>query len=176
LARRKAGWVLEGDPIDVVFLPALTICRGKLLTAEGRGTEVHAGCFIRKRRIVLDCSLLENPRELDRILGHEIFHFAWPRLSNKARSAYEQLISAEWHACVPGELGWSAEWRKHALRGIHSPLQTKLWRAYLCESFCDTGAWRLNGGRHGEFTLPAAARRLRRSWWDEQFGSRSIPI
>ena len=176
MQRQKAAWLLKGRPIDVVFLPALTICGGKLLAAQGRGTEVHAGSFIRKRRIVLDSGLLKDQRELERILRHEIFHFAWPRLGNSVRSTYERLILAEWHGCVPGELGWSAEWRKDALRGVASPLQTKLWREYLCESFCDTGAWRLQGGSHREFTLPLPSRRLRRLWWDEHFGGRPIPI
>ena len=176
MPRGREDWILEGQPIDVCFLPALTICRGKLLTAEGRGTEVHAGSFIRKRRIVLDSGLLQNQHELERILLHEIFHFVWPRLSNHVRANYEQVIRAEWRARIPGELGWSAEWRKNELRGVRSALQTRLGRAYLCESFCDTSAWRLNGGTHDEFTLPSAARRLRREWWDEHFGGQPIPI
>lgn len=163
---------LTGAPIEVCFRPALRVCRGKLVSNHPRGAEVHAGSYIRERRIVLDAALRRRPRELERILLHEIFHFVWPRIGNRLRREFEALIAAELRGRAGGELGWSAEWRKKALtrRG------GRPWREYLCESFCDTGAWRWAGGRHAEFTLGAAARRERRRWWDRSFGRRPLPV
>jgi hypothetical protein len=127
---------------------------------------VHAGSFLRKRLVVLDRALLEAPRELARIVAHELFHFAWLRLGNPSRRAWERLLAAEIRAGVKGELGWSAEWRKDELRRPDPARRTRRWRAYACESFCDTAAWLLAGaGRHAEFTLPAGARRARRRWF-----------
>lgn len=163
---------LTGAPIELCFRPALRVCRGKLVSRHPRGAEVHAGSFIRERRIVLDASLRRNRPELERILLHEIFHFVWPRIGNPRRREFEALIAAEFSRGIAGELGWSAEWRKNALPRRHG----KLWREYLCESFCDTGAWRCAGGRHPEFTLDAAARRERRRWWDRSFGHRALPV
>lgn len=163
---------LTGAPIEVCFRPALRVVRGKLVSNHPRGAEVHAGSYIRERRIVLDASLRTDRRELERILLHEIFHFVWPRIGNRRRSEFEALIARELGAGVRGELGWSAEWRKNDLprrSGAH-------WRAYLCESFCDTGAWRWAGGRHAEFTLPSAARLERKRWWDSRFGHQALPV
>ena len=77
---------------------------------------------------------------------------------------------------VKGELGWSAEWRKETLTRADARLRTPKWRRYACESFCDSAAWMFAGLRaHDEFTLAAAARRLRRRWFTEQF-SASRPV
>ena len=54
---------VHGLPIEIAFLPAPREHRGKLLsgnTASGR--EVHAGSFLRQRRIVLDAALKKQPR------------------------------------------------------------------------------------------------------------------
>jgi hypothetical protein len=158
---------VSGPPIDVRFAPSLRAHRGNLRSGKlERGTEVHAGSFLRRRRIVLDSALKRRPRELSRILVHELFHFAWLRLGNPKRTSFEALVRREMRTRVPGELGWSAEHLKIALGRSDSAQRTRRWREYVCESFCDTGAWLFSGaGRHGEFTLPAGRRRERRVWF-----------
>ena len=77
-------------------MPALKARRGKLLSGKTeRGREVHAGSFLRRRRIVLDAALKAKPRELARILTHELFHFAWLRLGNPKRREFEDLLRGE---------------------------------------------------------------------------------
>jgi hypothetical protein len=158
---------VSGPPIDIRFAPALRAHRGQLQSGKlGRGKEVHAGSFLRRRRIVLDSALKTRPRELSRILVHELFHFAWLRLGNPKRRSFEALVRREMLARVPGELGWSAEHMKIALGRRDCALRTRRWREYVCESFCDTGAWLFSGaGRHGELTLPTGQRRQRRVWF-----------
>jgi len=131
-----------------------------------------------RRLILLDASVLAVRGDFERILIHEIFHFAWLRLSNAARRAWEQVLRREIGRGTPGELGWSAEWRKEKLRARDSLDRTPAWRRYACESFCDTAAWLFAGLRsHAEFTLPPRSRRLRRLWFARTFPrSRPIPI
>ncbi len=157
----------HGQPIEITFARDLRAHRGKLLTGrEARGREVHAASFLRERRIVLDAGLKRKPRELDRILTHELFHFAWLRLGNPKRRSYEALLDAEIRRRMAGELGWSAERVKESLNRADRAGRSRRWREYVCESFCDSGAWLLAGrGRHAEFTLPAPARRARREWF-----------
>lgn len=130
-----------------------------------------AATHIPRRRILLDSGLLAHPGEFERILVHEIFHFAWVRLSNQTRRNWEGVLAAEFRAGARGELGWSSEWRKNKLQSDklrRSDIQgrTPAWRRYVCESFCDTAAWLCAGLRvHDEYTLVAGARRLRRSWF-----------
>ena len=50
---------LRGRKIDVSYLPELTAWRGQLLSRSHKGDAVYAGCFLRKRKIVLD----ENIRQ-----------------------------------------------------------------------------------------------------------------
>ena len=90
---------------------------------------------------------MRRPPELARILTHELFHFAWVRLSNQSRRSYEALVRNEWKRRTRGELGWSAESRKAALfQGSRiAARRGKYWREYLCESFCDTAAWLYSG-------------------------------
>ena len=139
---------------------------------------MYAGSFIRKREIVLDRELERQPRELARILVHELFHFAWVRLGNPTRRSYEALVRQEWKRRARGELGWSAESRKRELsgrpmRGARSPR----WRDYLCESFCDTAAWIYSGvHRHPEYTLAARHRKRRAEWFRTAFPGGVIPI
>jgi hypothetical protein len=137
---------------------------------------VYAGSFIRKRQIVLDRELEHQPKELARILVHELFHFVWVRLGNPARRSYEALLTREWELRARGELGWSAELRKRAL--MEGPtFDAPSWRDYLCESFCDTGAWIYCGvRRHPEYTLSARHRDRRAEWFRRSFGGRKIPI
>ena len=110
--------------------------------------------------------------EFERILVHEIFHFAWVRLSNRTRRSWEGVLAAEFAGRAPGEiggeLGWSAEWRKNKLRRSDIRGRTPAWRRYACESFCDTSAWLYAGLRaHDEYTLAAGPRRIRRRWFAE---------
>lgn len=104
--------------------------------------------------------------EFERMLVHELFHLSWVRLSNAKRRGWEEVLAGELVKRVPGELGWSAEWRKNALRRTDPLLRTPRWRRYVCESFCDTAAWLYSGLRaHDEFTLPLRARAARRQWF-----------
>lgn len=160
--------LLEGRAVRVEFRPELTALRGKLLSGAGRGTPVLGGSFLRKRLIVLDSGLRRTPRQLARILVHELFHFVWLRLGNPARRQYEKLVRAEFDRRVRGELGWSAEWRKTQLSARDPGGRTRRWREYACESFCDTAGYLYSGiGRYNEGTLPASARQARRKWLED---------
>jgi hypothetical protein len=157
-----------GRPISIDFQPDLSVYRGRILSGQPEtGHAVHAACFLRKRSIILDSEL--RRKELTRILLHELFHFAWLRLSNSKRASYAELIEIERLRRARGELGWSAEWRK---KDSSIPL-----RDYLCESFCDTGAWRYGRLRkHDEFTLARTWREKRREWFDTIYPNRQVPI
>jgi len=169
---------LDGKSVRIHFWPGLTADQKRLYSNKSRGIPVHAGAFIRKRKIVLDSELRESPRELARILVHEIFHFAWVRLSNQARVSYEHLIRREFAVGARGELGWSAESLKRSIPRRHGVASDgKKWRDYLCESFCDTAAWLYSGTRnHAEFTLAATFRSRRAKWFESTFGAAGIPI
>jgi len=169
---------LEGRSVCLRFLPALTADRQRLYSNRSHGQPVYAGTFIRKREIVLDLELERDPRELARILVHELFHFAWVRLGNPTRRSYEILVREEWTRRARGELGWSAESRKIVL--LNGSLRTAgspAWRDYLCESFCDTGAWIYSGvRRHPEYTLAARHRNRRAEWFRGAFAGGAILI
>ena len=154
---------LAGAPVRVDVVRGLQDRRGP----------VHAGSFLRERRIVLDCTRAEFPR----ILVHEVAHFIWLRLGNPARRGFEDVVRAEIAARARGELGWSAQWRKRGLRAADIGGRTRRWREYCCESFCDTAAW-LYGGmeRHAEFTLGARWRQGRRAWFAQVLGNRALSI
>jgi hypothetical protein len=129
-----------------------------------------AATHIPRRLILLDSEVLVRPGEFERILVHEIFHFAWVRLSNQSRRSWEDVLAKELASRTPGELGWSAEWRKARLRRADVRGRVPGWRRYACESFCDTAAWLYAGLRvHDEFTLPSSARSLRRAWFRAHF-------
>lgn len=154
---------MSGAPIRVQRVPGLRDRRGP----------VHAGTFVRERRIALDCTLAEFPR----IFVHELFHFVWLRLGNPVRHSWETLLRGEWQRGGPGELGWSAEWRKDALRASDIDGLSRAWRLYCCESFCDTAAWLYGGlAGHGEFTLAANLRRGRRRWFLATIETRHLSI
>jgi hypothetical protein len=134
----------------------------------------HAATSIPRRLILLDRGLLQTAGDFERILIHEIFHFAWVRLSNLTRRDWENLLAAE---RAPGELGWSAEWRKLKLKPTDACLRSPRWKRYARESFCDSAAWLFAGlERHDEFTLPAPARRARKKWFERNIASHAIPI
>jgi len=154
---------LAGAPIRIERMPGLKDRRGP----------VHAGAFLRARRIAFDCT----PAEFPRIFAHETAHFIWLRLGNSLRRAWEELLRAELRSHAAGELGWSSEWRKAALRRSHAARRTRRWREYCCESFCDTASWLWSGiGRHPEFTLAVAPRRNRRRWFALNLAGRLLSI
>ena len=153
---------LDGRPIRVVVRASL----GPHLAATS----------IPRRTIFLDREVLRRPGDFERILVHELFHFVWVRLDNETRRDWERVLTAEYRRQTPGELGWSAEWRKDKLRPDDVRSRTRAWRRYACESFCDSAAWLYCGlARHGEFTLRAPARRLRRAWM-AQIAARPLAV
>jgi hypothetical protein len=161
---------LKGRAIRIHFRPELSAGSRKLYSKRTSGQPVYAGTFIRQRRIVLDLELAGRPKELARILTHELFHFAWARMGNGRRQSYEDLLEREWKKRARGELGWSAESRK-------SMPDDPGWRDYACESFCDTAAWMYSGlTRHREFTLAERHRKRRAEWFHTTFDGRRIPI
>lgn len=129
------------------------------------------------RTIYLDPWLLQERGEFERILVHEIFHFVWVRLGNPLRWDWEQLLAGEIRERIPGELGWSAEWRKLKLKSRDIRYRTRLWRNYACESFCDSAA-RLYAGleKHDEFTLPARAVRRRAAWMERNLATSGVRL
>jgi hypothetical protein len=157
-------------------MPALRGMPVRIVSAKGlrdRRGPVHAGAFLRERRIAFDATRAEFPR----IFAHEVAHFIWLRLGNPRRRSFEELVRAEIVERVKGELGWSAEWRKLALTGIDLERRTRRWREYCCESFCDTAAWLYSGiERHDEFTLGQRRRLGRRGWFEVNLGGRPLSI
>jgi hypothetical protein len=151
---------LNGAPISIERSPCLRDRRGP----------VHAGAFLRERRAAFDCTRAEFPR----IFAHELAHFIWLRLGNPLRRSWETLIVGESH---PGELGWSAEWRKSNLTSADRRRRSRRWREYCCESFCDTAAWFWSGvADHPEFTLNARSRAARRRWFAVSVANRTLSI
>jgi hypothetical protein len=138
--------------------------------------DFHAATFLHRRLILLDQPLLRDKRECERILAHEIFHFVWWK-APRIRKDYEVLIRREFAAQTPGEMGWSADWRKRALRAGDAPNNSRRFREYLCESFCDSCACLLLGiSRHEEITLPASARKIRRHFFEANLAGRRLKI
>ena len=157
-------------------LPPLAGAPIRIETALGlrdhRGP-VHAGSFLRQRRIALNCTRPDFPR----IFVHELFHFVWLRAGNPLRHSWEALLRAEHAAHARGELGWSAEWRKQALQASDLRRRSRRWREYCCESFCDTSAWLYSGlSRHPEFTLAPRFCARRRIWFQMSLGNRELPV
>jgi hypothetical protein len=158
---------MEGRSIRLEIRRALTDPRGP----------VHAGAFIRERRIAFDAALAADPQEFARIFVHEIFHFAWLRLGNPRRRSYEALLHDEMLRRARGELGWSAEWRKRALAPRDAGRRSRRWREYVCESFCDTAAWMFSGvSAHPEYTLAHRFREHRRQWFQQSGATDRISI
>lgn len=167
---------LDGKPIRIILKPDLYAYRGKLLSEGDRGTPVHAASFLRRRETVLGSELTGNAAEFARILLHEIFHFVWLRTGNPARRSFEALLAEELRRHARGEMGWSAAISKKRFSSRDLRNRSRLWREYVCESFCDTAAWRYAGiRRHPEFTLAPVFRRARRAWF-AQFGAGRIRI
>jgi hypothetical protein len=137
-----------------------------------------AAASISRRIILMDAEVLRNRGDFERILIHEIFHFAWRRLSNTTRRSWESLLESEHALKASGELGWSAEWRKLTVEPADRRQRTARWRRYACESFCDSAAWLFSAVPvHDEFTLPARYRRRRKAWFARSFAATAaIPI
>jgi hypothetical protein len=148
-------------------LPPLAGETIRIVEAAGlrdRHGPVHAGSFVRERRIACNCSAREFPR----VLCHELFHFVWVRAGNTVRRNYETVLAGEWRAGACGELGWSSEWRRERLTAADVASRSRRWRDYCCESFCDTAAWLYCGRRrHPEFTLAEGLRLERGRWFAE---------
>jgi hypothetical protein len=154
---------LQGEPVAIVAARGL----------RDRHGAVHAGSFLRVRRIAFDCTRAEFPR----VFVHELFHFVWLRFANRTRREFEQLLAEEWQAGAGGELGWSSEWRKQRLTSAEVLLRNRRWREYCCESFCDTAAWLYSGiGAHDEFTLEPRFRESRRLWFLNAVGRDGLSI
>lgn len=161
--------------MKIDFRPNLRARRGKLETGpRATGVPVHAGAFLRQRRITLDTELLDDAPELMRILTHEVFHFVWRRLDNASRRDWERLLAAEKSV---KDLGWSAQSRREKLTPADARRRTPAWRQYCCEAFADTAAWLFSaGGPHEEFALPAEHRRRRRRWFLELIERRQLGL
>jgi hypothetical protein len=173
------GLFLSQDPLVAAVVRRMPPLKGapvRVDAARGlraRRGPVHAGSFLRERRIALDCTRAEFPR----IFAHEVAHFIWLRLGNPARRSYEDVVRAEIAGAASGELGWSAEWRKRGLRAADIEGRTRRWRDYCCESFCDTAAWLYSAmERHEELTLRARWRQRRRTWFADVLGNRTLSI
>jgi len=162
---------LTGLPIRISARQDLRCSRGRIV--ENRGTPVHAATLIRQRRIVLDAALLSSDTELRRILIHELFHFVWVRLANPVRRSFEELLGGQ--RTAPGELGWSAEYRKNDLAARDVRQRSRKWREYCCEAFCDTAAYvYARSKRHDEFNLPRRHRRKRIAWFRKNLGPDNV--
>jgi hypothetical protein len=154
---------IEGAPVRITRKRGLRDERGP----------IEAGAYLRERRIAFGCTAGEFPR----IFAHELFHFVWLRLGNRARREYEAVLERELAAGARGELGWSAEWRKRDLRPADRRPRNRRWREYCCESFCDTAAWMYSGkAHHAEFTLAARYRERRRAWFRESVEGKRLSI
>jgi hypothetical protein len=158
---------IDGRPVRLEIRRELTDRHGP----------VHAGAFIRERRIAFDAELAADPQEFARIFVHEVFHFVWLRLGNPRRWSYEALLREEMRCHARGELGWSAEWRKRALAPADPGRRTRRWREYVCESFCDTAAWMLAAVRRTANTpWRHRFRERRRQWFEESDVTNRISI
>lgn len=159
-----------GRPVQVAFRPALTAYNGKLLSRADRGTPVYAAMYIRRRKMVLETSLLAHAAALRFVFVHELFHFAWVRLGNKTREEYSGLLLTEIARRARGELGESSAVKKTELRehaGV-SP-SSALWRDYICESFCDSAACIFTGRTvHEGPNLAKRWRAIRGDWFDKK--------
>lgn len=144
---------------------------------DAAGNPAHAATSIRTREMFLDPALKRDPRQHSRIMLHEYFHFAWVRLGNPRRAAWEEFLRNEWGERARGEAGWSAEWRKQKLSSGDVATRSRRWREYCCESFCDTAAFAFGPGcDRSEVTLSPARCRARKAWFSRNFPDRRFAI
>ena len=157
------------------MLPALTGQPIRVRMRASLGAN-FAAVNVRTRVILLDRQVFQVRGDFERILIHELFHFAWVRLSNARRASWESVLAREIAKRASGELGWSSEWRKDKLAPA-GRRRTRLWKHYVRESFCDTAAWRYSGlRRHDEFTLARRFRAIRRAWFAREIEPRALPV
>jgi hypothetical protein len=161
-----------GAPIHIEALPALSACRGKLLSGEDRGTPVFAASFIRQRRIVLDAALLSQPALGLPVLVHELFHFAWVRLGNNGRASFADLIEAERLGRARGGLGESSVVARCRIMPGKAAADARVWKDFVCESFCDTAAYLFTGTIVGDEGGLARRWLARRRHWFLQMDTR----
>ncbi|MDQ2776989.1 MAG: hypothetical protein M3Y57_19020 [Acidobacteriota bacterium] len=157
---------IAGGPISIFVRPELSVIRGKLLSGvSGRGTQVYAASFIRDREIVLETTLLADEAVFKLIFAHEIFHFVWAGVGNGLRHSFEALLRYERRRHARGELGESS-----AVKKPHCEASFRRWKDYVCESFCDTGAWLYSGVNDQDvFTLAERWRKKRADWFRAAF-------
>src|SRR5439155_185041 len=117
----------RGAPVSICFVRDLS----------HRGP-IHAGAFLRQRRIVFETSLARDPSEFARIFVHELFHFVWLRLGNPLRRSYEDLLAREIHARARAELRWSAVLRTQQVYASALRPGSPRWRVFACGCFCAT--------------------------------------
>lgn len=104
------------------------------------------------------------------IIIHELFHFVWMRLGNGDRTQFSELLADEYGHRARGELGDSAAVKKALLEPRDCHTNTRRWRDYVCESFCDTAAWRYSGLRQkGVSRLASRWRKRRELWFNSKF-------
>jgi hypothetical protein len=166
----KIAWrsLFDGPPIKIRYRAGLR---------DTAGNPASAATFVRGRETILDPELQRHPRQHRRVLLHEYFHFAWVRLGNPRRAAWEAFLKVEWNAHARGEAGWSAEWRKQKLSERDVAERSRRWREYCCESFCDTGAFVIDAySDRSEITLSAGRRRARVAWFRQNFPGQSFAI
>jgi hypothetical protein len=155
-----------GNPVYFELYPSLTAHRGQLFSGADIGTPVHAAAFIRKRIVVLETGLLAQTDRLRLILIHEVFHFVWVRLGNGQRQAFADLLADELRAKARGEVGESAGVKKRLFQEQSSfAVPLRLWRDYVCESFCDSAAAFFSGVVDKEHCTLAARWAKRRYEW-----------
>jgi hypothetical protein len=158
--------IFDGSPVRTRYCSNLR---------DTAGNPAYAAASISQRLIILDPSLKRSRKEHRRILLHEYFHFAWVRLGNPRRRAWEAYLESEWRSGGRGEAGWSAEWRKQKLSEEDIAKRSRRWREYCCESFCDTAAW-IKGDVDSEVTLAQSRRRARVAWFRAYFRDYLFPI
>ncbi len=123
---------------------------------------------------MLEAELIEQPRLLQLVLIHELFHFVWVRLGNQRRERFAGLLTREYAHGARGELGESAAVKKAQLGARDYLIRSKAWRDYVCESFCDTAAWHYSViTENRRFTLGARWRKHRQQWFQEAFAGGS---
>ncbi len=182
LRRLPGSFTDRLPPLKLAVADELRLARRRVLINElPQGSSsltrdhLHAASFIPQRYVVLHRRLFRRRVELGRILYHELCHFVWPRLGNPLRKSYEDVVRAEISKGTRGELGHSAEWRKEKLlaEGGAGYRPSRLWREYVCESFCDTTSYVLLGSernaRHSEYTLSRRAKERRKRWMADAF-------
>lgn len=188
LLRLPGSFTDRLPPLKLAVADELRLARGRVLindlpelppgSSRPSHDPLHAASFIPQRYVVLHRRLFRRRVELGRILYHELCHFVWPRLGNPLRKSYEAVVRAEIGKGTRGELGYSSEWRKEKLlqesRSGERPLSrpARLWREYVCESFCDTASYVLLGSErrsgHSEYTLNRTAKERRRRWMAQE--------